>query len=560
MPKRRHAPDDNDDGNARRQPRPAAVRPRRQREATALRPEAATAQLAATRGSAVGECQFYARPDEAERYTAVAKDTRVQHELSLECLGLLGLQQRPQRGAALVLDVGCGGGLSSDVVAEAGHFCVACDVNPQMLAQGGGGGGGGSAAGVGMFASDMRDGVAARAGVFDGAISVSALQWICSDREGLRRFFAGLHRSLRPGARACLQFYPTREHARLAVRAARGASFGCELVLSMPHATKARKHFLVLTKAEESSSSAAAAAAAAKEPQRCGCPLAWPIDGAVCKLAWSGGQRAAGGGGGGGADATGVDAACERLKKPHAEYIARLKRLLQRAQRQPHGHRQHAGRVSTAAASGKEKRRRGGGGEELVYSYQRRAIVEAAALMQQQQGKGKGKGKEQGGKNGHLAVAFKQLATLSPSELVAMIEDELRYATESHDTLPCFQVCTTTTTTTTNHTRNDTASGSSARSSSGSTATVAAAQGAAVQQGGGTCTCMRWCAVCATNVRVGEGEGEAAGEGSSSRQWEEHIKGKSHEFTLMKKKQALRQAIAMARTKHQASETAAPAR
>ena len=68
--------------------------------------------------------------------------------------------------------------------------------------------------------------------------------------------------------------------------------------------------------------------------------------------------------------------------------------------------------------------------------------------------------------------------------------------------------------------------------------------------------------MCATNVRVGEGEGEgeAAGEGSSSRQWEEHIKGKSHEFTLMKKKQALRQAIAMARTKHQASETAAPAR
>ena len=58
-----------------------------------------------------------------------------------------------------------------------------------------------------------------------------------------------------------------------------------------------------------------------------------------------------------------------------------------------------------------------------------------------------------------LAVAFKQLATLSPSELVTLIDDELRYATESHDTLPCFQLSTTTTTT---HTRNDTASGSSA--------------------------------------------------------------------------------------------------
>ncbi len=61
----------------------------------------------------------------------------------------------------------------------------------------------------------MGQGLPFRAGVFDGAISVSALQWLCyedskaqSARGRLMRFFSSLYTVLRRGARAALQFYP----------------------------------------------------------------------------------------------------------------------------------------------------------------------------------------------------------------------------------------------------------------------------------------------------------------------------------------------------------------
>ena len=382
------------------------IKPRRQRAATHLRPEAASAQLSETRATEVGECAFYARPGEAARYDAVAKDTRVQEELTLECLDLLALDRR--HGPQLVLDVGCGGGLSSDVVQRAGHFCLACDVNPQMIAQGT------RAAGVGMFAADMRDGVAARAGVFDGAISVSALQWICtaSDADdGLRRFFSGLHRALAEGGRAVLQFYPTRDQAKMAVKAARRSGFrgGCELVVSMPHATRARKHFLVLTKTADA---AADGGKGAKKRRRC-CPLAWPIDGAVCKIAW---LAAAGGGAN--------DPACARLKKAHGEYLERLKR---QARPSPRGRANESGLPLAVESGG-----------SLVYSYRRRSLLEADRLVRQSGAGGTAAARIDlpAQKKPHLASALRRLASLSASELQASVAEELAYATG----LRCFEL------------------------------------------------------------------------------------------------------------------------
>ena len=62
---------------------------------------------------------------------------------------------------------------------------------------------------------DMGLGMPFREGVFDGAISISAIQWLCySDRNGydprkrLLLFFQSLYKSLRRGGRAALQFYP----------------------------------------------------------------------------------------------------------------------------------------------------------------------------------------------------------------------------------------------------------------------------------------------------------------------------------------------------------------
>ena len=73
------------------------VKSRRER-AKLQAPEVATAAAAAS----VGDCAFYGDDTEAERYTAVAKDTRVQHELAAECLSFLGAFLLSAASAAMV--------------------------------------------------------------------------------------------------------------------------------------------------------------------------------------------------------------------------------------------------------------------------------------------------------------------------------------------------------------------------------------------------------------------------------------------------------------------------
>lgn len=59
---------------------------------------------------------------------------------------------------------------------------------------------------------DIGQGLPLRTGVFDGAISISAIQWLCNadktanePRQRLKAFFQTLYRSLARGARAVLQ-------------------------------------------------------------------------------------------------------------------------------------------------------------------------------------------------------------------------------------------------------------------------------------------------------------------------------------------------------------------
>jgi len=66
-----------------------------------------------------------------------------------------------------------------------------------------------------LLQRDMGQGMPFRAGVFDGVISISALQWLCyvdkaeqSARPRLMRFFSSLYTVLKRDARAALQFYP----------------------------------------------------------------------------------------------------------------------------------------------------------------------------------------------------------------------------------------------------------------------------------------------------------------------------------------------------------------
>lgn len=156
---------------------------------------------------------------------------------------------------SLILDVGCGSGLSgeilSDIDPEDGgpHVWVGMDISASMLdialqreVEGD------------LMLADIGQGVPFRAGSFDAAISISAIQWLCnaessdvSPQGRLARFFNGLYASLRRGGRAVCQFYPKNEAQRTMISAAAiKAGFGAGILEDDP-GTKNSKLYLVLT-------------------------------------------------------------------------------------------------------------------------------------------------------------------------------------------------------------------------------------------------------------------------------------------------------------------------
>jgi len=160
-------------------------------------------------------------------------------------LELLLLPDHP----CLLLDIGCGSGISGEAISDAGHAWVGYDISPSMLnianereVDGG------------LILADAGQGLRFRPGVFDGAISISALQWLCNcDKKGhepfkrLKMFFETLYMCLKKGARAALQFYPeTAGQVETITAAALRCGFGGGLVVDYPHSTKAKKHFLVI--------------------------------------------------------------------------------------------------------------------------------------------------------------------------------------------------------------------------------------------------------------------------------------------------------------------------
>ncbi|KAL8884182.1 MAG: hypothetical protein Q9205_005551 [Flavoplaca limonia] len=153
------------------------------------------------------------------------------------------------------MDIGCGSGLSGEILnsvspADGGpHVWVGMDVSASMLdialqkdVEGD------------LLLGDIGQGVPFRAGSFDAAVSISAIQWLCnaesseiSPQGRLSRFFNGLYASLRRGGRAVCQFYPKNYAQRsLISSAAIKAGFGAGLLEDDP-GTKNSKLYLVLT-------------------------------------------------------------------------------------------------------------------------------------------------------------------------------------------------------------------------------------------------------------------------------------------------------------------------
>jgi len=171
----------------------------------------------------------------------------IQATLTERALELLNL---PDDGVPkLLLDLGCGSGLSGETISEHGHQWIGLDVSRSMLnvanereAEGD------------LMEGDMGQGLPLRDGMFDGAISISAVQWLCNaettaqdPRIRLRNFFGTLYRSLARGARAVLQLYPeSTKQIEMITTAGMRAGFSGGLVVDYPNSTRAKKYYLCL--------------------------------------------------------------------------------------------------------------------------------------------------------------------------------------------------------------------------------------------------------------------------------------------------------------------------
>jgi 18S rRNA (guanine1575-N7)-methyltransferase len=93
-----------------------------------------------------------------------------------------------------------------------------------------------------------------RPGVFDGAISISVLQWLCNadkknhyPKKRLSTFFTKLFMCLTRGARAVFQFYPENDdQVQMIMSAAMHSGFTGGLVVDYPNSRKAKKYYLCL--------------------------------------------------------------------------------------------------------------------------------------------------------------------------------------------------------------------------------------------------------------------------------------------------------------------------
>ncbi|KAH7687995.1 18S rRNA (guanine1575-N7)-methyltransferase protein [Dioscorea alata] len=185
---------------------------------------------------------------EARKYTTSSRIVEIQARISERALELLNL---PNDGVPrLLLDIGCGSGLSGETMSEHGHHWIGYDISPSMLnvaldreVDGD------------LLLADMGQGLGLRPGVIDGAISISAVQWLCyadksshEPRMRLKAFFGSLYRCLARGARAVLQLYAENmDQSAMILTSAMRAGFGGGVVVDYPHSSKAKKAYIVLT-------------------------------------------------------------------------------------------------------------------------------------------------------------------------------------------------------------------------------------------------------------------------------------------------------------------------
>jgi len=182
--------------------------------------------------------ETYFSKDAAEHYDHSPRMRKVQRELTERAIELLGLK------SGKVLDVGCGTGLSLEVLEEKGFDAVGIDLSQPMLEIA-------KRKGLKVRRADFTK-LPFKDRAFDALISISSLQWVYgksyNDVLGkyskiAREFYRVLKK------RAVVQFYPkTEREFELVAKEFKRAGFRVTIAVDYPEIKKRTKKFIILVK------------------------------------------------------------------------------------------------------------------------------------------------------------------------------------------------------------------------------------------------------------------------------------------------------------------------
>ncbi|NXP40992.1 BUD23 methyltransferase, partial [Leiothrix lutea] len=184
---------------------------------------------------------------EARKYTQNSRVVEIQSQMSERAVELLGL---PEDRPCLLLDVGCGSGLSGDYISEEGHYWIGMDISPAMLdvavereVEGD------------LLLADVGHGIPFRPGMFDGCIRIPLLESVLcqarlrsrenQQRQGIGVWVVLQNQEIAAGIsrRRNLSWECPLE---LITAQAMRAGFTGGMVVDYPNSAKAKKFFLCL--------------------------------------------------------------------------------------------------------------------------------------------------------------------------------------------------------------------------------------------------------------------------------------------------------------------------
>lgn len=186
--------------------------------------------------------EVYYTEERARLYEQNSRIQKIQREMTQRALEILKITP-----PALFLDIGCGTGISMQVLKETGFEVIGIDIAEPMLAIA-------RQKGLKVFKADFTVQIPFDSNYFDFIISISTLQWIFQGfkpniiLEKGKTTVAEMFRVLKPQGVAIIQFYPKNEEQLVLAGKILRKKFQVTKIIDDPDIPKRKKIFLLCSK------------------------------------------------------------------------------------------------------------------------------------------------------------------------------------------------------------------------------------------------------------------------------------------------------------------------